>query len=81
MKKFYFQQKSNSPVNRIGSYRTTTYWTDECKTKKEVRERYSTKVSSGSHVIAVFTEEQYIEKYGAERAAEIKRYWNLSIGR
>ena len=73
MKKFYFQLKSNSPVNRIGGYGFNTYWTDKCETKKEVKVRYN---SNSYRVTAVFTEEQYIEKYGAEKAAKIKRYWN-----
>ncbi len=76
MKKFYFQLKSNSPVNRIGGYGFNTYWTDKCDTKKEVKARYSSSTCGGYRVVAVFTEEQYIEKYGAEKAAKIKRYWN-----
>ena len=76
MKKFFFQLKSNSPVDRIGSYRSSTYWTDKCETKKEVKARYSQKTYHGHRVTAIFTEEQYIEKYGAEKAAKVERYWN-----
>lgn len=73
MKKLFFQLKSESPVNRIGSYSHKTYWTDKCETKKEVKARYN---SNSYRVTAVFTEEQFIEKYGAEKAAKIERYWN-----
>lgn len=76
MAKFYFQIKSNSPVNRIGGYGHKTVWTDKCQTKKEVKERYNSKTSSGNKVVKVFTEEQFIEKYGAEKAAKVERYWN-----
>lgn len=76
MKKFYFQIKSNSPVDRIGQYGYETVWTDRCQTKKEVKTRYSSKTSGGNRVLAVYTEEQFIEKYGADKAAKVKRYWN-----
>lgn len=76
MKKFYFQLKSDSPIDRIGQYGYQTVWTDKCQTKKEVKARYSSKTSSGNKVLWVLTEEQFIEKYGAAKAAQIKRYWN-----
>lgn len=76
MKKFYFQLKSNSPIDRIGQYGYQTVWTDKCATKKEVKVRYSSKTSRGNRVLWVLTEEQFVEKVGAERAAKIGRYWN-----
>lgn len=75
MKKFFFQLKSNSPTDRIGQYGYQTVWTDKCLTKKEVKARYSSKNIHGHKVIAVYTEEQFIEKFGSNEAAKIKKYW------
>lgn len=75
MKKFYFQLKSNSPSDRIGQYSYQIAWTDKCQTKKEVKARYSSKTSRGNKVLWVMTEEQFIEKYGAAKAAQVSRYY------
>ena len=74
MKKFFFETKSNSPIDRIGQYGYQLAWTDKCQTKKEVKERYSSKTSRGNKVLWVMTEEQFVEKYGEERAAKVNRY-------
>lgn len=73
--KFYFQLKSNS-TDRIGQHYYETAWTDTCQTKKEVKERYGSKTSRGNQVLWVLTEEQFILRYGADKAAKIKKYWN-----
>lgn len=75
MKKYYFTLKSNSQINQIGSCGIDDYWTDNCNTKKEVKQKYSSKSCHGRKVIAVYTEEQYIEKFGKEETGKIKRYW------
>ncbi len=76
MKKYYFVLRSNSAVNRIGGHGIYTYWTDQCRTKKEVREKYGSKKSHGSSVIAVYSEEQFLKAFGVERANQIERYWS-----
>ena len=74
MKKFFFELKSNSPIDRIGQYSYQIVWTDKCQTKKEVKERYSSKTSRGNKVLWVMTEEQFVEKHGEEKAAKVNRY-------
>lgn len=75
MKRFYFQLKTNTPVNQIGGYGFSFYWVETCTTKKEVRQKYSSKSSRGSRVTEVYTEEQFIEKFGATKAEQIKKYY------
>jgi len=73
--KYFFVLKGNRPYNQLGSISLRTYYTDTCKTKKEVRAKYSSKNIHGNTVKEVWKEDEYINIYGNESAAKIERWY------